>query len=93
MAVTNLRHLAKNALQVQNASNILGLSKSYARDLQDLADTLRSLGLPSHTDAICYHCINQLWASKLHNLAGIGMTRCDVFGIAYEECQKLARGD
>jgi hypothetical protein len=84
-----LSDLAREALLVQNACNPLGLTKSFAVATQDLADALRELGA-SALDAVCRHPVFRLWASKLHDLAGLGLSDPDRYRQAYRECERLA---
>jgi hypothetical protein len=92
-----ISQLAQEAIDVQNACNPLGISKGYATALQELADNLRQQGLPSDTKAICEHPINKLWVSKIHDLAGMGISDATnghleyYYGQAYDACQLLAR--
>lgn len=85
-----LRELAREALAVQNACNSLGISKSFATSLQELSDRLRADGLPADTAAICRHPIHRLWASKVHDLAGMGLSDLSLYAEALGECQRLA---
>jgi len=85
-----LRQLAQEALDVQNACNPLGLSRSYAEALSDLFENRR---LPASTGDVCSHPINRLWASKLHDLAGMGISDTDRYGEAHRACQALAAGE
>lgn len=86
----SIKELAAEAIAVQNACNPLGVSKGYAAGLQELADKLREVGEPCGTRDICNHPIHRLWASKVHDLAGMGLSDCDRYGEAYDACQKLA---
>lgn len=83
-----IQELAREALQIQNACNPLGLTKGFAEATQDLAEILRARGEFS-TDAICKHPIYRLWASKMHDLAGLGLSDQTRFGHAYIYCQGL----
>lgn len=83
-----LKELAKEAIQIQDASNLLGLSKGFAEAVQKVADNLRG-GLTSTSQINC-HPINQLWTAKLHDLSGMGFSDQDAYSKAYEECKKLA---
>jgi hypothetical protein len=85
-----MKELAAEAINVQNACNPMGLSKGYAEALTNLRALLDEAKEPSDTRAICYHPINKLWASKLHDLAGMGLSDLDRFGEAYAACKKLA---
>jgi hypothetical protein len=85
-----LKQLAAEAIQVQNACNPLGLTKSFAATTQELRDRLSADGLPSGTDDIKGHPIFRLWASKLHDLASMGLSDTDRYGEAYHACLTLA---
>lgn len=87
---TEIQRLALRALEVQDACNPLGVTKGLAKDLQELVDLLRSEGLPSDTPTIRSHPIFRLWASKVHDLAGMGLSDTERFSKAYHECQDLA---
>lgn len=91
MTVT-LSELAKQAIQIQDACNPLGLTKSFAEAIQDLGDLMRAKGNFSTRD-LCYHPVFRLWASKIHSLAGLGLSDLDTFGDAYHECQLLEKGE
>lgn len=83
--------LAREAMQIQNACNPLGLTKGFAEATQELADLMRESGeFPFSTYAVSCHPVFQLWASKLHDLACMGLSDTEQFGKAYDECKKLA---
>lgn len=86
----SLKQLAQEAMDVQNACNPLGVSKSYAKAVQELRSRLELDNLPCDTDSICVHPVNQLWASKLHSLACMGMSHHEPYENAYNECKRLA---
>ena len=88
----SLAELACEAIAIQDACNPLGVSNAYAVALADLRKALDRQCLPSDTKALCLHPINGLWASKIHDLAGMGLSNTDSYSIAYEECKKLAEG-
>jgi hypothetical protein len=85
-----LKQLAEEALVIQDACNPLGLTKGFAQATQELADALRASNQPSDTRAICRHPVFRLWASKLHDLAGMGLSDTERFGEAYSACKELA---
>lgn len=63
--------------------------------MEDLVDLLRrnpELQEFLGTDFINQHPINQLWASKCHDLARMGMSDYEQFSKAYDACKKLAGG-
>jgi hypothetical protein len=86
-----LKEMAAEAVVIQNACNPLGLTKTFAAVTQDLADRLREQGQGS-TSLVRRHPIFCLWASKLHDLAGMGLSDTDRYGEAYEACKELAKG-
>ena len=59
------KKLLKEALDVQNASNLLGVSKSFARALQDLYEHVLDR---SGTEAVKKHPVTTLWADKIADL-------------------------
>jgi hypothetical protein len=85
-----LKVLAGRAIQCQDAVNPLGLTKAFAEDTKALADCLQVLK-DFGTQAICQHPIFQLWASKLHDLAGMGLSDTERFSEAYGMCLELAK--
>ena len=85
-----INELAQEAIDIQNACNPMGLSKRYPEVLTLLRVWLDSQKQPSDTRAMCEHPINRLWASKLHDLATMGLSDLERFGEAYEACKKLA---
>lgn len=87
-----LRKLAQEVIDLQDACNPLGLSKRYAQALAELHAALKLAGLPNDTDAVCFHPVNQLWVSKLHDLADMGLSCEARYGRAYEALKKLAQG-
>lgn len=74
-----LSQLALEALQVQDACNLLGVSLSVASAVRDLRDALKAAGLPCDTTSVNRHPICKLWASKIESLVG-GL---DDFSAAY----------
>jgi hypothetical protein len=85
-----LKQLAEEAVAIQDACNPLGLTKGFAQATQELADSLRASNQPSDTRAICQHPIFRLWASKLHDLAGMGLSDLSRYTEAYDGCKELA---
>jgi hypothetical protein len=55
-------------------------------------ESLFSIGFSEQwgTDKINQHPINQMFASKVHDLARMGLSDTDAFSKAYDECKKLA---
>lgn len=80
----DLAQLAREALAVQDACNLSGVVRSYARALSRLWAILPGAG----TDAINRHPIAQLWADKCASLTG---TQCTGWAVeAYEATRQLA---
>lgn len=81
-----LTDLAREAIQIQDASNLSGLVHGWSRSVSRLRELLPDNG----TDVINRHPISQLWAAKLHELAGMGLSDSDNYGEAYDACKSLA---
>lgn len=91
----SVKELAQEAIQIQDACNPLGLSKGYAKALQELRWALEVEGEENDTDAIRLHPINRLWLDKLCDLANYQRGVCGVdgwgeFAAAYGEVSRLA---
>lgn len=85
-----VRELAQEAILVQDACNPLGLSKSFAKAVEELRDRLVLNGRSGDTRAICNHPITRLWVSKLHDLSNMGVSDVDRFAEAYRACLEMA---
>lgn len=86
----SLQELARDAIACQDACNILGLARSFG--LEVLPD-LRAALTPSGNAAVQNHPITRLWVSKLHDLAGMGISNLDRFAEAMQACEQLAAGE
>ena len=64
-----IRQLANEAISIQDACNLLGLSKRFPVAIQELADALRSAGRYG-TDEISRHPVTKAWVDKLQTLSG-----------------------
>lgn len=85
-----MAELAQEAIEIQDACNLGGLVHGWSRSMSDLQDHLRQEG----TRSVNEHPISKLWASKIHDLARMGLSDYDAFSKAYDECKKLAaQGD
>ena len=82
-----LQELAKEAIEVQDACNIGGVSRRFAQVVQEVRVADHS---GSGTDFWNRHPIIQLWASKIHSLAGMGFSEIEEFSKAYDACLELA---
>lgn len=83
-----MKELAAEALMVQDACNGFAIANSYGKAMTNLRETLQSLGEPVDTDSLRQHPVNRLWASKIHDLAGLGLSNMDRFSEAYQWCQE-----
>lgn len=85
--------LAADAIAVQDACNLSGVVHGFSRAITDLREALSQAKMPTDTLAINKHPICKLWASKIHDLTGMGISDCDAYGDAYEACRKLCESE
>ena len=83
-----LKELANDAIQMQDACNGFAIANAYGKTMSDLRDALKEAGEPTDTDALRNHPINRLWASKIHDLAGMGLSGLFLYAEAYNWCVK-----
>ena len=81
-----LKQLAQEAIDVQDACNLSGVVHGWHRAMEDLFTIFRDTNTYDRNT----HPINQLWASKCHDLARMGMSDYEQFSKAYDACKKLA---
>lgn len=83
-----VQEAAKLALDIQNACNLSGVIHTFCEVLQDVV-------IPSTqaTIDVNQHPITKLFASKIHDLAGMGLSDFDEYRRAYDACLKLAEVD
>ena len=75
---------AKRAITVQDACNLCGVVGS-------MRDWLAELANQGHDTNYCNtHPVTIMFASKVHSLAGAGLTDPSVFSRAYARCKELA---
>lgn len=87
-----LQDLAKEALQVQDACNLSGVVHGFSRAITELREILRETGGDLSTAAVNQNPICCLWASKIHDLAQMGLSDHERFRIAYDACEEMANG-
>jgi hypothetical protein len=80
-----MQQLAQEALDVQDACNLLGVVNGMSRAL----DNLRSLGVTDSFSLSC-HPVTRLWSDKIASLTGTQFSDCSE---AYSQCYDLAAGD
>lgn len=85
-----LKELAQEAIDVQDGCNLSGVVHGWHRAMETLCSILRENPGFNGTDEINQHPINQLWASKVHDLARMGLSDDVAYEAAYNECKKLA---
>lgn len=85
-----LQELAKEALDIQDGSNLSGLVQGWARSIITLRRLLEAAGVHD-TDKINQHPINKLWADKLADLSR--SKEWTVFSIAHDRVVRLANGE
>lgn len=81
-----IKQLAQDAIEVQDACNGFAVANAYGKTLDDLRNALKAAGEPTDTDALNTHPVNRLWVSKLHDLAGMGLSDMDRYAAAYNWC-------
>lgn len=81
-----LAELAKEALEIQDGSNVGGLVLGWGRAIVELRQRLAERGI-TNTAEVNQHSINKLWADKLHDLT---RTReALALSAAMDECHRL----
>jgi hypothetical protein len=85
-----LKQLANDAIQMQDACNGLAIANGFGRAMTDLREALNEAGEPTDTDVFRSHPVYRMWASKIHDLAGLGLSDCDRYGDAYKWCSEQA---
>lgn len=88
-----MQELAKDAMQVQDACNLSGVVHGWSRAMKDLIQNLRDSGQYTGTDQINSHPINRMWASKVHDLTGLGLSDTKTFSDAFDEVLTLIEGE
>ena len=81
-----IKELSKEAIDVQNASNLSGIVHSFSRAMTDLRANLPNAG----TDEINSHPVSVLYSNKIASLtnsdSGVEFAR------AYDACSKEVEG-
>ena len=85
--------LASDAIAVQDACNLMGVVNGFGRAITDLREALTQAKMPCDTTTINKHPICQLWASKIHDLTGMGFSDSIAYAEAYDACRKLAESE
>ena len=81
-----IEQLANEAVLMQDACNGLAIARAYGAAVTNLRDALAEAGEPTDTDSLRSHPIKRLWASKIHDLSGMGVSNLDRFSDAYQWC-------
>jgi hypothetical protein len=90
-----MAQLAQEAIDIQNACNIMGISKSFAKVVQEVRDLIevdRKKNPVSFTrhENVNSHPVVRLWASKIHDMCSVSIEEDVAYSEAYLECQRLA---
>lgn len=80
-------NIYKEALEVQDAVNLSGVVRSFARITEALWDEAKANGLG--TEFVNQHPVSRLYADKIVDLAGV--REFAEFSKAYEECERLSK--
>ncbi len=75
------RNIYADALQVQNASNLSGVVKSWAEAMEPIWAEARALG--KGTDYVNTHPVNVLFAEQVYHLTGYSSS----YSSAYAQCK------
>lgn len=90
MLPSELRYQAQRSLDVQNACNLSGVVVSMEMARENI---LNNGGREKGTDWFCKHPIMQMYASKIHDLTGMGLSDSEAFGKAYDLVVRMAAGE
>lgn len=82
--------LAREAIAVQDACNLSGVVHGWSLAMSRLYELLRASPDFSGTDQVNRHPINQLWASKVHDLTDMGGSDTMRYIQALDACEVLA---
>jgi|688.fasta_scaffold03312_65 hypothetical protein len=85
-----IQQLAKDAIQVQDASNLVAVVNGMGRMLVDLKTIIEQSGMVADTPTMSEHPITKMWASKIHDLARMGFSESQAYGNAYDWCRKMS---
>jgi hypothetical protein len=84
-----LQKLAQDAINVQDTCNMSGVVRGFNEALTQLREILQN-DKQFGSDVIAKHPITRMWASKIHDLAGMGLSDMDRYSEAYAACRKIA---
>ena len=76
----------QNALQVQNACNVLGIINSFYQDVQCIREDAQARGETLCTEDINKHPVVICYLAKIASLAGVTIAYDDDVGTAFEIC-------
>lgn len=81
------KNIYREALEVQNAVNLSGVVRAFARITEALWDEAKANGLG--TEFVNQHPVSRLFADKIMDLARA--REFSEFSKAFEECERLAK--
>lgn len=82
----SVKELAREALLIQDASNLSGIVIGWARAVVELRENYPDEG----TFFFNVHPVNKMWASKVHDLTRMGLSDSTAFEEAYRKTKDLA---
>lgn len=86
---TLLKQMAEVAIQIQDASNISGLSLQFPNVVKRVREIMLADGDYS-TNMLHKSPIIKMWAAKLHDLCHMGFSDEDAYSEAYRQCRIMA---
>ena len=87
--MSKFKKLCQEAIDIQNASNLVGLSRRFAEVMIEVNELIGDMG----THAVNTTAIVQMWTTKMADLSGHPSWNQTVWSEAYEICRKTAEGD
>jgi hypothetical protein len=88
-----LKALAREALDVQDACNLSGVVRTFARVVGDLWSLANAAG--GGTEWVNRHPVSKVWVDKLASLAGVQNSFDDprAAGDAFKKLEEIVRGE
>lgn len=89
-----IQELARDAINVQDACNLVAVARSFSEAVRELRDLVPSGGSFGRSFAV--HPITYLWVNKIGDLSGqsdLSPFAIDRFGEMYRACEAIARGE
>jgi hypothetical protein len=81
-----MSNIYRNALDVQDASNLSGVVLQFARDMRRINEEVRAGG--GGTEQVNKHPVCRLYAEQIAWLTGAGSGDMETYRQAYEACRR-----